>query len=194
MKKALARALSGNVGLGESPSHDAAPVDRLHAIAAAQRRETYADYRDADARSYLASLGVDLVRLKLANVAGAYEPCKERLTVALMWRGNELRIKEAAASIIAAQCLTEFVIDFCPTCSGTGEVKDHSKTDGREGATPMRVCPTCGGHGMRRYTDEERSEAIGEARRLAKAFEAAHALMGQAIREALWNARQYMKD
>lgn len=192
MSESIARALAGYVGLGESPSHDAAPVDRLHAIAAAQRPETYGER--AQEQAYLASLGVDLVRLKLANVAKAYLPCLERLTVALMWRSDALRIKEAQASVIAAQCIQEHIVDFCPTCSGRGEIPDPEKVDGREGVVPMKTCPECGGSGVRRYSDAERVEAIGQARQLAHVFEACHSIISKSIGEAMFNARRYMRD
>ena len=192
MRESLARALSGPINLDEQ-AHER-PVDRLHALAAAQRKETYSGEKDAAARAYLASLGVDLIRLKLANVPRAYAPCVERLTVALMWRGKVLRLDDESAPKVAAQCIQEFVVDFCPTCSGRGEVPDKERGDGRDGAVPMKQCPTCNGAGVRRYTDDERREAVEEFRRLDKAFASAHALMSQAVREALWNARKFLRS
>ena len=191
MREAAARCLAGFTSLGESESHDSMPVDRLHALAHAQRRETYGDGTKAAQAAYLASLGVDLMRLKLSNIPAAFAPCLEKLTVALMWRSDALRIKEAQASVIASQVIQEHVIDFCPTCTGRGEVPIQGID--RDGIVPMQECGTCGGHGTRRYTDHERAEAIGEARKLQRAFDSAHSIISTAIAEALWNARRFMR-
>lgn len=180
-REALARALTGTVGLGESPSHDAAPVDRLHAVGAAQRA------------SQLAVLGFELVRLKNSNVAEAYGPCKDGLADFLMERCDNLNIKRPQAEIIAAQVVMEFVIDYCHACGGRGETPDTSRSDGRDGAVPMKACGVCGGVGVRRYTDDERAQAIGDARKLQRAFSEAHAILAGAVREALWNYRRLFR-
>ena len=183
MKESLARTLGGYVGLGESPSHDAAPVDKLHSVGAAQRA------------GKLACLGFEFIRLKVSNIPEAYQPCRDGLAEELLERRDSLRIKRDNAELIAAQVIQEFVISYCPVCLGRGEVVAG---DGRDGAVPMKACPPppegCGGHGQRRYTDEERAVSVGAEKNLDRAFFEAHAILSSAIREALWNYRRLFRS
>jgi hypothetical protein len=127
------------------------PVDRLHALASAQIVRA-----DRAARaSHLAGLGVSIIALKSANRADELSRAIDRLATCLLWR--QPSPTEEMAKRIARQAVQECVIDFCPTCHGAGEIPDQ---DGIDGAQRMKVCPTCGGHGKRRYSNGERIEAL----------------------------------
>lgn len=144
-REALAHALSGPISLQEDEYRER-PVDRLHALACAARE------------SNLSALGLSIIALKAANRADEYVRSVDRLAYFLCRmkpRPNaEMRIR------IARQAISEHIIDFCPTCKGTGEIPNQ---DGLEGAQPMRPCPECHGHGKRRYSDSERMDALGTA-------------------------------
>lgn len=145
MRESLARVLSGISNLDEGP-HER-PVDRLHALASAQIERANRTAR----ASKLAALGVSLIALKAANRADEHERAVARLAECLAWvkpiRGEDFRMR------VSRQAVMEHCIDFCPTCNGTGEVRAQ---DGIDGAQRMKPCPECGGHGRRRYTDDER--------------------------------------
>jgi hypothetical protein len=127
------------------------PVDRLHALASAQIVRA-----DRAARaSHLASLGVSLIALKAANRPDEIGRAIERLTSCMFWRKPYPSVRMAEK--VSHQAIMEWVIDHCPTCSGTGEVPDQ---DGIDGAQRMKVCPSCGGHGKRRYSNAERIAAL----------------------------------
>lgn len=202
MSESLARALGGHTGLGESPSHDAAPVDRLHAVAAAQRKETYADCRDASAASFLASLGRDLYSLINADGERWRWRCEIGLANALRWDQYRLSLTPETAMFVAIQTIKEVKNDRCRVCNGRTDeygifsIPDSDRMAGREqadGPIPMRPCPQCGGTGKHRFSDEERAATVGEAARFTRAFDMAHALISQSIREVLRGSRQYMK-
>lgn len=145
MRESLARVLSGLSNLDEGP-HER-PVDRLHALAMAQVSRANRTARAAK----LASLGVSLIALKAANRPDEYARAVERLTECLAWQKP---VKdEAMRTRVSRQAVMEHCIDFCPTCKGAGEIPAQ---DGLDGAQRMKPCPECGGHGRRRYTDEER--------------------------------------
>lgn len=173
MKQSLAIALAGLQGLGTTDDHRERPVDRLGALAMAQIQR--AD--NAARQSFLASLGGDLIAFKFGNRAASKLDAEAKLEVALAWR--ELRLRAGQRKRIAAWAIQEWAIDLCPVCKGAKEVPDHSDL---EGAQPMKPCPPsptgCGGSGKRRYSDEERIEALGET--FARAMDEAHRLIGAA--------------
>lgn len=147
MREALAKALSGPINLDEQ-AHER-PVDRLHALASSQIYR--ANSVRAARASKLSALGVSLIALKHANRADEYARAIDRLAECLTWcrpkAGALLRVN------VSRQAVMEHIVDACPRCSGTGEVPAQ---DGLDGAQRMKPCPECGGHGKRRYTDEER--------------------------------------
>jgi hypothetical protein len=120
------------------------PVDRLHALACAQ-------VTGSARQSKLSSLGVSIIALKAANRPDEYARAIDRLADCLTW------VRPKPSSLmrvnVARQAVMEHCVDFCPACKGTGEVKAEEKLDGTQ---PMKACPECGGHGKRRYSDEER--------------------------------------
>ena len=180
MKIALARAETGLTSLGEAPSHDHAPVDQLHACAAARRE------------SWLASFGADLIRLKISNCADAYPVCLAALVLHLSGK-QSLKLKPNWVNQVAEQALKEHIVDFCPVCGGRGQTEDKAKSDGREGAVPMVECVACKGFRFRRYTKGERLGYIGEAGRMDAAFDEAHYLMSEAIRALMWRHGNLMR-
>jgi hypothetical protein len=64
-----------------------------------------------------------------------------------------------SAVAVARQAIQEHIIDVCPTCSGRGEVPDHD-VEHLDGPQPMKLCDTCGGSGSRRYSTDERKQAL----------------------------------
>ena len=143
MRESLAHALSGPISLQEDEYRER-PVDRLHALASAARE------------SHLSALGLSIIALKAANRPDEYVRSVDRLAYFLCRMKNrpnaEMRLR------IARQAVMEHIVDFCPTCKGTGEIPAQ---EGVDGAQRMKECPECGGHGKRRYSDSERMEALG---------------------------------
>lgn len=177
MREALASVLSGLSSLQEDDYRER-PVDRLHALAAAERG------------SKLAELGVSIVALKAANRADEYVRSVDRLAHFLRLikpRPNaEMRIR------IARQAVMEHIVDFCPTCKGTGEIPDQ---EGLEGAQRMKPCPECQGHGKRRYSDRERLDALGvkSVREVDRWMAEAMGFIAQAEHEAVRTAKRLLE-
>lgn len=188
-RESLAHALSGPVSLAEDQWRER-DVDRLHALAYIQTPQAHDLDKCEWAREManLCELGVDLLRFKGSNVAAAHKPCLEMLVKVLGWKKFRLDLREENRTLVARQALMEFVVDFCPTCSGTGEVKAQ---DGIDGAQRMRPCGSCHGTGIRKYTnDERRSCFVGNTvpyERLERAINIAHGVMGAAAHEAMRN-------
>lgn len=183
MKESLAHALSGPVSLAEDEWRER-PVDRLHALAAAQSA-----YGRTAREAALSALGVSLIALKAANRADEYVRAVDRLAHMLRKAkpkpNAELRIR------IARQAVHEFIVDFCGTCQGRGEIPDQ---EGLEGAQRMKPCPECGGHGKRRYSDSERLELIGgEAKFCGRWMADAMALISEAESEAVRTANKLLE-
>lgn len=164
MREALAHALTGPINLDEKEGWER-PVDRLHALAAAQVESFHRTARE----SALASLGVSLLALKGANRPDEYARSVAKLSDALFWLRP--RPSNRLAYLVARQAVMEWVVDSCPTCMGRGHV---TSTEG-----VVKSCPECGGHGKRRYTDEERQEAMQME---DKEFARANRLLGEAWR------------
>jgi len=150
LKEILARSLVGPISLMEDEWRER-PIDRVHALASSQIERASRTAREA----HLSSLGVSMIALKAANRADELERAVERLVTCILW----IRPKptEALAEKIARQAVMETVVDFCPTCRGAGEIPDQ---EGLDGAQRMKVCPSCGGHGKRRYSNQERISAL----------------------------------
>ena len=183
MKEALAHALSGPISLAEDEWRER-PVDRLHALAAAQS----ACGRTAR-EAALSALGVSLIALKAANRADEYARSVDRL--AHMMRKIKPRPSLELRIRIARQAVHEHIVDFCGTCQGRGEIPDQ---EGLEGAQRMKPCPECGGHGKRRYSDSERLEIVGcEARYCGAWIADAMALISEAESEAVRTANRLLE-
>lgn len=187
MRESLARALSGPVSLMEDEWRER-PVDRLHALASAQMERANRTAREA----HLASLGVSLIALKAANRADELDRAIKRLVACIMW--VRPAPTEKMALKVARQAIQETIIDFCPTCKGTGEVPDQ---EGLDGAQRMRVCPSCGGHGRRRYSNEERISGLqihaGELHKVNRYLTEALTFISRAEDEAIRTAARLLE-
>lgn len=164
MREALAHALTGPVNLDERDGWER-PVDRIHALAAAQAVTINRTARECA----LASLGVSLLALKAANRADEYQRAVDKLSDCLFWLRPRPSVKQA--NRIARQAIMESVVDNCPTCLGRGHV---TNTEG-----VVKACHTCHGHGKRRYSDEERQEALQLA---GKEFDRATRQLSEALK------------
>ena len=186
MREALAKSLSGPVNLDEQ-AHER-PVDRLHALASSQIERANRTAR----ASKLASLGVSLIALKHANRADEYARAVERLADLLILARPKK--SELFRVTISRQAIMEHCIDLCPCCKGAGEIPAQ---DGLDGAQRMKVCPECGGHGKRRYTDEERRVNLllkAEEYNMGARFMAeAMGLIAEAEDQAIRSARQLLE-
>ena len=183
-KEAFAVALAGLESLAESANGSIRPVDRIHALGAAQRVETYAEYRDAARMSLLASLGVDLIRYTRVRVEYAYYPCVKGLGQMLGYRRYNLRLPLETRLSVAQQALREVREPRCEVCAGRiDETELHSVPDSPDhkagdGPTPMVKCLACRGTGVRLWRDSERGAGT------PKAYSVAHEIISEAIYEA----------
>jgi hypothetical protein len=188
VKLVFAGVLGGLQGLGSDESRER-PVDRLAALGAIQNAQVV----QAERTSVLCALGVRLISFKYANCPTSKADAEDMLCAVLAWTKKKnanqwgLKLNAGERTIIAAQALMEYAIDFCPTCK-SGEIPDQSE---REGAQPMKTCPSCSGTGRRRYSDEERAEAMG--RTFAKAMQEAHSILSRAESLAVSQAKQMLE-
>lgn len=192
MREALASVLSGLSSLQEDDYRER-PVDRLHALAAAQQAAINKTARAA----HLAGLGVSLIALKVANRSDEMERAVSRLTKHM--KDCRPRPNEEMRRKIARQAIFEFVLDFCPRCRGAKEVVD---APGIDGAQRMKPCPPesdggCGGSGKRRYSDSERMESLGakedDLLRIQRQMSYAMSVVGEAEYEALSGAKKMLE-
>lgn len=170
MREALISVLGGFQSLATS-DHRERPIDRLGALAYTQIGE--------DGRSYLASLGVDLMCVKFAQRASSREPAVLKLAVVLGWRANRLKLSANKLEIIARWSIGEWLNLACLHCRGAKEIPVQL---GLEGAQPTKECPTCAGTGLNRWTDSERSQALNGD--YNQAIDIAHKYIGAAVSEA----------
>lgn len=180
MKLALAAVLGGLQSLGHDEAREK-PVDRLGAMAASQ----IARAKDAERTAALCSLGVDLIRFKFANIEAARLDAEDRLALALTWRHKADDLSDRERGRVARWAVREWGIDLCPRCKGAGKTPDFVVPI--EGKQPMSECVDCWGSGKRRYTDAERTEAMGQL--FAKALDEAHSLIAWAESLAVQRAR-----
>lgn len=195
MKIAFAQVLGGFQGLGNDDARER-PVDRLAALAASQ----IARSKDSERSAALCSLGVDLIRFKLANIPAAKADAEDKLCAILGWRTADekstwdLHVSAGRRHSIARWAIQEWALDLCPVCKGATEIPDHSLPE-REGRQPMKCCPGapigCGGTGRRRYTDAERVEAMGQA--FDKAMAVAHSIIGRSESIAVKQAKEMLE-
>ena len=202
MSEATIRAVCGNLGLGESPSHDYAPVDRLHALGKAQMAETYKDSTNASARAFLASLGRDLHTLINGNTDRWKWRCEIGLAQAVSWPEHGLSLEPHEAVSIAIQALREIRDEKCRECHGRTDengvfsIPDIDRMGGITewtGPVPLKMCPACGGIGKHRWNNYERSGVVRNAAAMERAFVIAHGLIGQAMREAMSTASYLLR-
>lgn len=175
MKAALAAVLAGFQGLGADESRER-PVDRLGAMAY------------AGLESQLASLGVDLIAFKYGHRAASKPRAEAQLAVILGWRSTRLDLSARQCSRVAKHAIVEWMIDMCPTCSGAQEIRDQS---GVEGLQRMKPCPECYQTGLRRWSDQERVEALGGD--FNKALDRAHFFISKASAYAVSGAARMLE-
>ena len=194
MKLSLAVTLGGLQGLGGTEDGRERPVDRLtalaHAIGPVERRSTsQAERGDRAARdSFLCSLGGDLIAFKFSNRAPSKSEAELKRAIALGWKCWGLKLRRAQYDRIARWALMEYALDFCPTCAAKGEIPNQQDVDGRQ---PMRQCPECGGNGKRHYSDQERTDAMGEA--FDKAMSWAHSIIAMAESLAVRSVKERLE-
>jgi hypothetical protein len=163
MREALAHALTGPINLDEQDWER--PIDRLHALAAAQAVGVNRSARECA----LSSLGVSLLALKAANRPDEYSRTLNKLIDCLYWL--KPRPSRTVAMVVARQAIMESVVDHCPTCQGRGEIFN---TEG-----VVKQCVECRGSGKRRYSDAERLEALQLD---GKEFDRANRQLGEALK------------
>ena len=194
MKMALVGVLGGLQSLAHDDSAHERPVDRLGACAMPARRAAAAIAKQveratsAEREAILCSLGVELMRFKHSNVAAARLDAEDLLALALVWR-PKLELSGRQRARVARWAVHEWAIDLCPACQGAMQVPDHDSP--REGAQPMKPCCECASTGKRRYTDEERIEALGAA--FDEAMSEAHEFIASAEALAVGRARKMLE-
>lgn len=121
------------------------------------------DANDAHRRAAMVSLGKHSKLFRHGNDAKERAHAVEELTIMLLRSKTHTgrRLIAFPANIckcIAETAIDELAIDICPTCSGAGEIPDHSlKLEGRQ---PMTPCTTCHGSLRRSYSDDERIKKL----------------------------------
>lgn len=91
------------------------------------------------------SLGVDLWKARYMLEVSAYHRCRWELLKRVLARYKHE--DRGIAQKLVDQALIEFIASFCPTCGGAREIMLNE----------LRVlCDTCGGSGVRRYSDYDR--------------------------------------
>lgn len=191
MRESLAKALSNPVSLAEGVNER--PVDIVHAIASAQ----IVRIGEAPTRYNLSAIGRKVypamslpkddggLNAAILDAAGA-------LSAALMARGHRLGLLPSTARLVAFHAIRESRDATCRTCKGridtqTGrtaipDVERLKNWHEGDGPVPMKPCPSCGGSGKHRFSDDERAEAIGEVHKnMARAFSVAHSIISAAL-------------
>jgi hypothetical protein len=180
VKGAYIGVLTGLQGLGWDEAREK-PVDRLTAISAIQN----ATANRALNTAHLCSLGKDLVAFKFAHRPASRDAAVTGLALALRDKKG-LKLSDVARWRVASHAIHEWAVDLCPTCLGAREIPDHDAP--RDGPQPMKECGTCHSTGRRRYTDDERIQAMGEL--FEQAMYEAHSLISTAealsIEQATW--------
>lgn len=190
MKEAFAAVLSGMQPLGSDDWRER-PVDRLSALGMTARVAPDQDRHGAQVKrsvhaehqSHLASLGVDLIAFKFGNrqVSGADAEDKVAAFLAWQdwWKHGKVALTARQRDAVARWAVREWAFDACPPrphgCGGAMQIPHQANT---EGAQRMMLCPKCNGTGKRRYSDNERELAMGDAFPIG--METAHTIIAQA--------------
>lgn len=112
-------------------------------------------------------LGVLLWKAKYMSESEAYK--KARRILINLHSQRFVHVAMGLVDAIVEQCMREYVGDMCPWCKGAKEII----------AAERRVaCDACGGHGVKRFTDNERAVgmkvALGHIKRMGRQFEFLH--------------------
>lgn len=186
-KEAFAHCLTGPISLAEDQWRER-DVDRLHALASSQQLRANRTARE----SHLSSLGVSYIALKSANRPDELARAISKLAAFL--QDFKPRANSEMRQRIAMQAIMECVIDFCPTCKGTGEIPAQ---DGVDGAQRMKECPECSGHGKRRYSDAERMGALqapaDDLFKIQRQLDFAISVLAEAESEAVRTAKRLLE-
>jgi hypothetical protein len=171
MSEAFARALSGTL------TYDSASWDKLTALAMGSVKAEHRAARE----SLLNSLGVSLLGFKIAQRPDLFARASsglrdflghERIKVGLENRGKVARL-----------AIREWVVDICPTCSGSGHIFDSFGVE--------KCCGSCGGSLKRRYSDRERETELGfGGDKAERAMDKAHLIISAAVGFCVWQARR----
>lgn len=193
MIRPFAAALGGFTGLGGTEDGRERPVDRVGAAGAMQIERA----EDAEREAIQASLGVDLMRYKWAGVERAGTEAELQLMGILFWgkwwKGGKCPLTPAERERVACWAVHEWANQACPPrpdgCGGKGEVPTAGEPVA--GMQPMMTCPVCHGTTKRRWTDEERVEAMGSA--FEEGMAEAHRIISTAEALALRRGRQLLE-
>lgn len=185
MKEALVAALGGLQSLAQDDTREV-PVDRLGAVALAQIA-----VGRARGEAHLVSLGRDLIAVKFGRQPRYHASATEKLTIVLGWPQYRLKMREMERRNIALWALIEWLQDACDVCHGRLEVP-MGPVD-RDGAIPMKPCQSCSGTGKRRYTDQERMEALPDIPRTGRALMVASTTLHEAERLAVAGAARMLE-
>jgi hypothetical protein len=187
MKGAIVAALGGFQNLDSDEARER-PIDRIAAMGAAQ----IARAEECEQEAIICSLGVDLIRFKFAGVERAEADAQDQLAGILAWVRWWKPFPVPGArdlDVVATWAVHEWRNDKCPQrpkgCGGALEVPAH---DGVDGAQRMQVCPICRGTGLRRWSDQERLEGMGQA--FDQAMSRAHAIIHYAESLALRRGKE----
>lgn len=197
-RESLAHALSGPVSLAEDQWRER-DVDRLHAIASAQLvREQDERCNKARKSAALCSLGVDVFAytvLPEGDPGGvrAFNRAFKTLMDYLDWSEHRLSLRESTKIAVARHSLLEHKNSTCRVCNGKTDedripsIPDVDRLKGwreGDGPVPMRACPSCGGTGKHKWTDEERFNSTGIRHKVMdRAFSVAHELLTASVIE-----------
>lgn len=182
MKQALASALGGLPGLGSTDDGRERPVDRIGALASAQAKAG----ERLSQETVFRALGALLIGLK-ARRNDFVRDAEDTLCGCLGWDRWTLKLKGKERLRIARWALVEYSMPFCPTCRGATESPNHEDVEGRQ---PMRQCPSCSGTGLRRFSDSERREAMGDP--FKHAMSVAHLILSTSESSAMRGYAQWL--
>lgn len=175
--ESLSRAFLGRLTYDADHNTD---WDKLTALALGAVQSDRRTAREA----HLNALGADLIAFKIRHAVERHPRAIMGLAEVLRWRAQA--ISERKRTKIASLSIEEWCIDMCPTCLGAKIVTDVNGV--------QRACVLCAETGKRRYSDQERTEILGEpAHKLSKEIAIAHSGISLAVHVAAENAKRMLK-
>jgi hypothetical protein len=149
-----------------SPHEWECALDRVAALGAAGGQGDATPISDADlvfigrlgalgSRGTPNIIGAELWRLKYGRDAHSFTRAAWAIVrMTEPWfRKKKGILKSRIRMAIVRQALREYLDPQCSLCRGAGECKNEANG-------LLIVCPQCGGHKVRRYTDDERAKAL----------------------------------
>lgn len=139
-----------------------------YAAAARQSLEWDEDYERAIDRIAAAGMcerfGLDLWRARYALDVASYQSARKLLVI--LFRERYRSEDPGVVEKVVEQCLHEFLSSACIACNGAREIIAGDL---------RRVCDTCGGTGVRRYSESTRSRmmeiSFGKTKMLSHKFQ-----------------------